>query len=54
MRIDIGEIQRMMNENEINDIRWVPSEEQIADIMTKRDVVSKMKVLESVINGTFS
>ena len=51
LRIDIGEIQRMLTESEVNDVKWVPSEEQIADVMTKRDVVSKVKLLERITDG---
>ena len=38
LRIDIGEIQRLLEDKEIKDVKWIPKEEQIADGLTKRDV----------------
>ena len=52
LRIDIGEIQRMLTDIEINDVKWVPSEKQIADIMTKRDVL-KTELFQKVIKGEY-
>jgi len=40
LRIDTGEIQRMPNDGEVEDVKWVPTNEQIADGLTKRDVLS--------------
>ena len=38
LRIDIGEIQRLIEDKEIRDVKWIPKEEQLADGLTKRDV----------------
>ena len=40
LRIDTGKIQRMLSEGEVKDVKWVPTNEQIADGLTKRDVLS--------------
>lgn len=45
LRIDVGEIQRMLANGEIKDVKWVPTTDQIADGLTKRDVLS-IKTLE--------
>ena len=41
VRIDIAEINRMITEKEVTDVTWVDSKEQLADPLTKRDVVMK-------------
>ena len=38
LRIDIGEIQRLIEEKEIHDVHWISKENQLADGLTKRDV----------------
>ena len=38
LRIDIGEIQRLIEDKEIKDVKWIHKEEQLADGLTKRDV----------------
>lgn len=40
LRIDIGEIQRMLTNDEVKDVQWIPTKDQIADGLTKRDVLS--------------
>ena len=45
LRIDIGEIQRMITNGEVKDVQWVPTNDQIADGLTKRDVL-KIKSVE--------
>ena len=38
LRIDIGEIQRLIEQKEITDVKWICKEKQLADGLTKRDV----------------
>ena len=38
LRIDIGEIQRLLEDKEIQDVKWISKEKQLADGLTKRDV----------------
>ena len=38
LRVDIGEIQRLIQEKEVKDVTWVSKKEQLADGLTKRDV----------------
>ena len=49
LRIDIAEIQRCIEEKEIVDLRYVRSDEQLADGFTKRDVC--MTKLMELVNG---
>ena len=44
VRIDLAEINRMITEKEVADVIWVDSKEQLADPLTKRDVVMKASV----------
>jgi len=37
LRVDIGEVQRLIEEKEIGDIKWIPSEDMLGDGLTKRD-----------------
>ena len=39
LRVDICEIQRLLEQKEVNDVLWVSSENQLADGLTKRDVL---------------
>ena len=44
LRVDIGEVQRLVNDKEIKDINWIPSDEMLGDGLTKRDrYVEKLK-----------
>ena len=47
LRVDIGEIQRMIENKEVHDVSWVSKKEQLADGLTKRDVHMEalMKIL---------
>ena len=36
-RVDIGEVQRLVDDKEIKDINWIPSNEMLGDGLTKRD-----------------
>ena len=38
LRIDIGEIQRLIEEKEVQDVKWISKDDQLADGLTKRDV----------------
>ena len=38
LRIDIAEVQRMLESKEINKIIWIPSKENLADGLTKRGI----------------
>ena len=38
LRIDIGEIQRLIEEKEVSDVKWISKKKQLADGLTKRDV----------------
>ena len=29
LRVDLGEMQRLLNDNEVSDVKWVPSNEQL-------------------------
>ena len=40
LRVDIGEIQRLLEDKEIVDITWVPTKDTIADCLTKRDIIA--------------
>ena len=51
MRIDLAEISRMIKEKEVQDVTWVDSKLQLADPLTKRDVV--MKALTDVTENGF-
>ena len=37
LRVDIGEVQRLIEEKEIQDINWIPSDEMLGDSLTKRN-----------------
>ena len=37
-RIDIAEVQRMLESKEINEINWIPSKKNLADRLTKRGI----------------
>ena len=47
MRVDLGEVQRLLEEGEVQDVKWIPTELQLADGLTKRDV-SMNNLLELV------
>ena len=51
VRIDLAEISRMIKEKEVQDVTWVDSKLQLADPLTKRDVV--MKALTDVTENGF-
>ena len=38
LRIDIAEVQCMLESKEINEINWIPSKENLADGLTKREI----------------
>ena len=38
LRIDIAEVQRMLESKEINEINWIPSQDNLADGLTKRGI----------------
>ena len=38
LRIDIAEVQHMLESKEINEINWIPSKENLADGLTKRGI----------------
>ena len=38
LRVDIGEIQRLIEEKEVGDVKWISKKKQLADGLTKRDV----------------
>ena len=48
LRVDIGVVQRLLDDKEIVDIKWIPTNLQLADVLTKRDI--NMQKLFSVIN----
>ena len=48
LRVDIGEVQRLLEDKEIVDIKWIPTNLQLADGLTKRDI--SMQKLFSAIN----
>ena len=48
LRVDMGEVQRLLEDKEIVDIKWIPTNLQLADGLTKRDI--NMQKLFSVIN----
>ena len=37
LRIDLAEINRMIQDGELKELKWVPSKEQLADVLTKQD-----------------
>ena len=38
LRVDLGEVQRLLDEGEVQDVKWIPTEFQLADGLMKRDV----------------
>ena len=48
LRVDIGEVQRMIEEKEVQDVSWVSKKEQLADGLTKRDV--RMEALTKIMS----
>ena len=43
-RVDIAEVQRLVDDKEIKDINWIPSDEMLGDGLTKGDrYVEKLK-----------
>ena len=49
LRIDIGEIQRLIEHKEITDVKWICKEKQLADGLTKRDVDME-NVMNMILN----
>ena len=49
LRVDIGEIQRLIEDKEVKDVAWVSKTEQLADGLTKRDV--NMHGLMNILSG---
>ena len=49
MRVDTGEIQRLIEDKEVKDVAWVSKTEQLADGLTKRDV--NMHSLMNILSG---
>ena len=47
LQVDLGEVQRLLEEGEIQDVKWIPTESQLADGLTKR-YVSMNNLLELV------
>ena len=52
LRVDIGEIQRLIEEKEVKDVKWVSKNNQLADGLTKRDV--NMNELMQWLSGNAS
>ena len=40
LRLDVASIKECIQKNEINAVRWIPGEDQLADCMTKRGASS--------------
>ena len=38
LQVDLGELQRLLEEGEVQDVKWIPTELQLSDGLTKRDV----------------
>ena len=38
LRVDVGEVQRLLEDKEVQDVKWIPGEDQLANGLTKRDV----------------
>ena len=47
LRVDVGEVQRLLEDKEVKDVKWIPGEDQLANGLTKRDV--KMDTLLNLI-----
>ena len=52
LRINIAEIKRMQEQQEIEEIKWIQSKYQLADILTKSGV-DPQPLLETIKNGRF-
>ena len=39
LRLDLGEVQRLLEEEEVQDVKSIPTELQLEDGLTKRDVL---------------
>lgn len=50
LRINIAEIRRMLNENDVSSVKWITSKSQISDVLTKRGV-DPAYILEIIQNG---
>ena len=50
LRINIAEIRRMLNENDVSPVKWITSKSQISDVLTKRGV-DPAYILEIIQNG---
>ena len=50
LRIDIAEVQRMLESKEINEINWIPSKENLADGLTKRGIDTSV-LLQCISTG---
>ena len=52
LRIDIAEVQRMLESKEINEINWIPSiKENLADGLTKRGIDDTSVLLQCISTG---
>ena len=50
LRIDIVEVQRMLESKEINEINWIPSEDNLADRLIKRGIDTSV-LLQCIYTG---
>ena len=50
LRIDIAEVQCMLESKEINEINWIPSKENLADGLTKRGIDTSV-LLQCISTG---
>ena len=50
LRIDIAEVQRMLESEKTNEINWIPSKENLADGLTKRGIDTSV-LLQCISTG---
>ena len=53
LRLDIASVKESMENNELSGIKWIPSEDQLANCMTKRGT-NGYKLMQVLFNGRIS
>ena len=53
LRLDIASVKESMENNELSGIKWIPSEDQLANCMTKRGT-NGYKLMQVLFNGLIS